>query len=284
MTVIGYKLAVSRKALTKDVISKIESLVWAKVRSDRISTVFAINSSKVHAFELKIPTMFRKLWTEIKEIAEYLKEAYEITIEAVIKAFKERSVFALLKGLGFSLVKLTKAVSLALKLPSSAVFHALDALVEEFGSSKLFMALDAKARLQKLEAVIRKHPVLTRLTGLTIAGLIFIIYIKAPFIGDVAFDFDLVDSMVAAIKGNFNLAEFFTSPDAIHTVVVLLFGGLSGGVSLLDYGAGALAKVLTFMGSHAEDVSAVLLAVFTLGQSALGCAYLFRKNSNETRS
>ena len=42
------------------------------------------------------------------------------------------------------------------------------------------MALDPKNRLRKLESVIRKHPILTRLTGLTIAGLIFIIYIAAP--------------------------------------------------------------------------------------------------------
>jgi hypothetical protein len=127
------------------------------------------------------------------------------------------------------------------------------------------MALDAKNRLRKLESVIRKHPILTRLTGLTIAGLIFIIYIKAPFIGDVAFDFDLVESMLAALKGNFNLEEFFTSPDAIHTMLVLLFGGLTGGFSIIDYGTGALARALSFLGSHSEDVSAIMLAIFYAG-------------------
>lgn len=46
VTVIGDKLAVSRKAPTEDVISKIESLGWSKVHSDRISTVFAINGAE----------------------------------------------------------------------------------------------------------------------------------------------------------------------------------------------------------------------------------------------
>lgn len=227
--------------------------------------VASLDQSKVTAFSFNMPGQFRKLWEEIKQLANYLKEAKDIALDAVIRAFKQRSVFALLKGLGFSLVKLSKALIALVKLPSSALFAALDALAEAFSNTKLMKSLDVRARLERLEAVIRKHPILSKVTGAVIAGLIFVIYIKAPFIGDVEFDFDLVESMLAALKGNYNLADFFTSPDAIHTIGVLLFGGLTGGFSLLDYGAGAMAKTLKFLGSHAEDVSAVLLAIFYAG-------------------
>lgn len=227
--------------------------------------VASLDQSRVTAFNLNLPGPLRKLWVEIKQLATYLKEAKDIAMDAVIKAFKQRSVFALLKGLGFSLVKLSKAVAAAIRLPSAALFTALDALADAFGNTKLMKALDVRGRLEKLEAVIRKHPVLSKLTGLAIAGLIFLIYVKAPFIGDIEFDFDLVESMLAALKGNYNLAEFFTSPDALHTMAVLLFGGLTGGASLLDYGAGFIAKGLRFLGSRAEDVSAIMLALFYAG-------------------
>lgn len=227
--------------------------------------VASLDKSKVTAFSFNMPGLLRKLWGEIKQLASYLKEAKDIAIDAVIKAFKQRSVFVLLKGLGFSLVKLTKAVAAALRLPSAALFAALDALAEAFGNTKLMKAMDVRARLEKLEAVIRRHPILSKLTGLAIAGLIFVIYIKAPFIGDIEFDFDLVESMITAIRGNYNLAEFFTSPDAIHTIAVLLFGGLTGGASLLDYGAGAITKVLRFLGSQSENVSLILMALFYAG-------------------
>lgn len=227
--------------------------------------VASLDPSKVQAFNWTIPGPLKKLWGEIKQLAAYLKEAKDIGLDAVISAFKQRSVFTLLKGLGFSLVKLSKALIALVKLPSSALFAALDALAEAFSNTKLMKSLDVRARLERLEAVIRKHPILSKITGAVIAGLIFVIYIKAPFIGDVEFDFDLVESMISALKGNYNLADFFTSPDAIHTIGVLLFGGLTGGFSLLDYGAGAMAKTLKFLGSHAEDVSAVLLAIFYAG-------------------
>ena len=227
--------------------------------------VASLDESRVEAISFAVPPQMKKLWEEIKQLAAYLKEAKDVAVDAVIKAFKQRSVFTLLKGLGFSLVKLAKAVNAALKLPSSALFAALDALVEAFGNSRLFKRMDPKTRLEKLEAVIRQHPILTKVTGLAIAGLILVIYIKAPFIGDTEFDFDLVDSMLKAIKGNFNLVDFFTSRDAIHTIAVLLFGSLTGGASLLDYGAGAIAKMLKFLGSHSEDVSAILLALFYTG-------------------
>lgn len=227
--------------------------------------VASLDHSKVQAFSMTLPGPLKKLWGEIKQLAAYLKEAKDIGLAAVISAFKQRSVFTLLKGLGFSLVKLSKALIALVKLPSSALFAALDALAEAFSNTKLMKSLDVRARLERLEAVIRKHPILSKITGAVIAGLIFVIYIKAPFIGDVEFDFDLVESMISALKGNYSLADFFTSPDAIHTIGVLLFGGLTGGFSLLDYGAGAMAKTLKFLGSHAEDVSAVLLAIFYAG-------------------
>ena len=227
--------------------------------------VASLDPTRVQAFNWTIPGPLKKLWGEIKQLAAYLKEAKDIGLDAVISAFKQRSVFTLLKGLGFSLMRLGKAVAAALRLPSATLFAALDALAEAFGNTKLMKAMDVRVRLEKLEAVIRKHPILSKLTGLAIAGLIFVIYIKAPFIGDLEFDFDLVESMIAAIKGNYNLAEFFTSPDAIHTMAVLLFGSLTGGVSLLDYGAGAVTKALRFLGSNAENVSIILMAIFYAG-------------------
>ena len=225
----------------------------------------SLDTASVTAFELTLPGPLRKLKEEISQLCTYLKEAKDIAVVSVLRAFKERSVFALLKGLGFSLVKITKAIMLALRLPSAALFAALDALSDAIGDTKLFKALAVSERLERLEAVIRKHPILSKVTGLVIAALIFIIYIEAPFIGDVAFDFDLVESMLAALKGNYSLTTMFTSPDAMHTLLVLIVGAATGGVSLLDYGAGYMARSLKFLGAHGEDISAVLLAIFYAG-------------------
>lgn len=233
--------------------------------ADYRTMLASLDPAVVTAFEFTLPGPLRKLKDEISQLCTYLKESRDLAIGSVLKAFKERSVFALLRGLGFSLMKLTKALLMAMRLPSAALFAALDALTDAIGDTKLFKALAVTERLARLEAVIRKHPILSRVTGLVIAALIFIIYIEAPFIGDTAFDFDLVDSMLAALKGNYSLTTMFTSPDAMHTLLVLLVGAATGGVSLLDYGAGYMARSLKFLGAHSEDVSAVLLAIFYAG-------------------
>jgi len=227
--------------------------------------VASINPAYVVAFDFKVPSALKGLWNDLKDIGNLLKESGEVGWEHIVQAFKEKSVFTLLKGVGFSLAKLLKAVKAAAGLPGNALFRALQDLTELIGSSKAFKALKVSERLELLDKVLKKHPVLTKLTGLALAGLLIWMWLHASFTGHVDRDLDLVDAVVDCIRGNFDLKELFTSPDGINSLACLLFGIATGGAGLTSYGFGKVESALSWLGDNSGTVFNLALALFYAG-------------------
>lgn len=232
--------------------------------SDYCRVIACLDPSVVLSFDFKIPGPLKKLWDEIKQVGTYLKEAGEVGYEHLVKAFQEKSVFHLLKGFAFSLGKLLKAVIAALRLPSSALFAALDMLVDVFKNKKLLTSLKPAERLSKLQEVIKQHPVLTKVTGLAVAGLLFVIFLKSSMTGNVGYDLGIVDSIVAAARGDFDLVTLFASKDGLHILTTLLFGVVTG-TGITDYGLAHVESLLTFLGAHSGEIYSILLALFYAG-------------------
>jgi len=232
--------------------------------------VAGLDPSKVQAFDFKLPSGLKKLWSELKEVANELKDAAGIGLDAVIKAFQERSVFTLLKGLGFSLKKLLKAVIKASALPAHTVFAAFDALIEAFGDSALLQRMDVHERVAKLDAVIKRHPILTKVTGAAVAGFLIWQYLHTSNTGDVHYDLSLVDTILNCIRGDYSLADMFASKQGLRDISVLLFGLTTGGMGLTSYGASHVESVLKFLGQHSSQGAAILIALFYAAARKIG--------------
>lgn len=229
---------------------------------DYKKVVAALDPSYVAAFSFTVPSALKGLWTDLKEIGTLLKESAEVGWEHIVQAFKEKSVFTLLKGVGFSVAKLLKAVKVAASLLSNAVYRSLEDLRSVLVDNHTFQKMKIGERLEALDHILKSHPVLSKLSGLAVAGLLIWIWLHSSFLGHVDRDLDLVDTIVACLHGNFDLKELFTSPDGVHALACLLFGVATGGAGLTTYGFNHAEKFLSWIGSHSGNAFNLLLALF----------------------
>jgi len=237
----------------------------ADVTYEQYATVveaLARDPHELQAFEFKVPGALKKLWSELKEVGALLAESAHIGWDSIVQAFKEKSVFRLLKGVGFSIAKLLKAVKKAMALPATALFSAFDDLIETFGSSKLMQHLDVHERVKKLDEVIHRHPVLTKVTGLAVAGFLVWGFLHASSTGDADYDLGIVDAVINCVKGDYSLADMFASKQGLKDISVLLFGLASGGLGITAYGASHVEGLLHFLGSHSGDAASLMVALF----------------------
>ena len=95
-----------------EAVTRLQSDAIRNITYEQYAQVVAsLDPNYVAAFEL--PNFLKGLWTDLKEVGTLLKESAEVGWEHIIKAFKEKSVFTLMKGVGFSVAKLLKAVKAA---------------------------------------------------------------------------------------------------------------------------------------------------------------------------
>jgi hypothetical protein len=231
-----------------------------------------------------VPSILKGLWGDLKAIGTHLKESGDVAWEHIVAAFKEKSIFTLLKGVGFSLKKLLQAIHAAMKIPSNA-FHAfIQEVVKDFGSLEAVKKLDIKTRLAKLEALLKKHPAIARVSGIALAGFLIWMFIHASFLGHPANDLGLVDAVLDCIHGNFDLVEMFTSPAGLHAIGCLAFGLATGGASLFDYGFSNAEHLLSWMGDSAGGVYGLLLALFYKGAKKVHEHFEFKHLPKELKA
>lgn len=250
----------------------------------RVVAMLDHDPRQVHAFDLKVPGALKKLWSELKAVASLLKESADIAVEAVIKAFQEKSVFRLLKGVGFSLSKLLKAVKVAAAIPAQTLFAAIDDLIDAFGSSASLQKLNVHERVAKLDAIIHRHPVLTKLTGVAVAGFLVWAYLHASSTGHADYDLGIVEAVINCVHGDYSLADMFASKQGIKDISVLLFGLATGGAGITSYGAGRIESLLHFLGKHSGEVASLLIALFYTGARKLGLHIDYSHEPQELKS
>ena len=81
----------------------------------------------------------------------------------------------------------------------------------------------------KVDELLDKYPLLKKITGPMVAGLLLLVWLNISFIGDFNYDFDISD-MFAAFVGNFNLNDLFVSPEGLAMLSFVATNLLSGGV------------------------------------------------------
>lgn len=160
----------------------------------------------------KIGDFFGHMKRQVESLAEHLR----MSVAEIVEAFKSKQVFAFLKAIAFNLAKALKP----LKAFAELYHDGLIKVFTEIHKTKAFQALNSGA--MKLDEFLNKYPLLKRLAGPAIAGLLIWMFLAANFTGSPAADMDMTAAIKAAISGSFSVAELFTSPAGIMAITLLL--------------------------------------------------------------
>jgi hypothetical protein len=97
---------------------------------------------------------------------EKISKELNIGISEVIKAFKDRNVFNILKSFGFAFKKILKCVNIFTTLIKQGILGIFDEIVK----TKTFQKI--KSGAIKVDELLNRYPLLKRLTGIAMAGLL----------------------------------------------------------------------------------------------------------------
>lgn len=176
----------------------------------------------------KIPGPLGHLIEHLKELVHDLVSGLKIGFMDIIAALKQRDVFALLKGIGFNLKVIVKAmVKLAHSGPKMLV-RTLQDLEKAGWLEKL------KSGAATVDDMLHAHPILTKVGGVVIGALLIWLWMNATFTGSPITDLDMTD-IVQALLGHYSVADIFASPSGLVMLAVSFSGmaGLSAGVNWL---------------------------------------------------
>jgi hypothetical protein len=165
-----------------------------------------------------------KIFNELRYNIQKIGRDFLLNLNELISAFKQRNVFDMIKAFGFNF----KLIFRAIQAFTNALKGGLLEVFKDLSRTRAFQKMRSGAL--KVDKVIEKHPILKRLTGIVIAGLLLYIWLNMTFIGDLDYDFNFSDT-VAALHGSFSIADIFTSPEGL--MLMTLFGtGFAFGLSV----------------------------------------------------
>lgn len=162
--------------------------------------------------------------TFFKELGKYFEQIsrdFNLSIEEIVKAFKNRNVFEIFRAFKFSFKKILRAINDLTTLVRKGLFK----IFEEISKTGIVKKLQSGA--MKVDEVLNKYPILKKLTGFIIAGLLFYMWLNMTFIGDLDYDFNISD-MTNALSGNYAIADLFTSPSGLMLIALFATGSLFG--------------------------------------------------------
>jgi hypothetical protein len=162
-----------------------------------------------------------KIFNEIKMFTEKISKELNIGISEVIKAFKDRNVFNILKSFGFAFKKILKCVNIFTTLIKQGILGIFDEIVK----TKTFQKI--KSGAIKVDELLNRYPLLKRLTGIAMAGLLLWMWLNMTFIGDLDYDFNFGD-IINAISGNFSIEQLFFSSSGLMLITLFGVGNFMG--------------------------------------------------------
>ena len=160
-------------------------------------------------------------FNDIKEIINALASEFKLGVKEIIKAFKNRDVFGVLKAFGFNLKLMIKSINAFTGIIRKGILK----IFEEMASTGVFQKIRSGAL--KVDEVLNRYPLLKKVAGIAVAGLLLYIWLNMTFIGDMDYDFNFGD-LVAALRGSFSLADLFVSPSGLMLIALLGTGSLLG--------------------------------------------------------
>lgn len=162
-----------------------------------------------------IPGIFR----EIKSVLQEISDEFKLEMTDIVIALKNKDVFKLLKSVGFGLtLKSFRAFSKIISAPVNRAF-------KELHDTKIFKKF--RDNRDEIRDFLDRHPVIKKISGIALAGLLLFIWFNMTFIGSLQFDMDLSD-IVNAVRGSYTIEDFLTSPDLVKYLILFLTGVVTG--------------------------------------------------------
>lgn len=160
-----------------------------------------------------------ELFSRVKEMITHIAEEIGTDVREIIEVFRTKPMLAFLKAIKFSIMTLVKPLKEFAKLYKDGILK----VMEEIHKTKAMQKLHSGAI--KFDDFIAQYPILKKLTGPAIAGLLAWMWISANFTGHPELDIDLSAVFNAALHGQWSAAELFTSKQGL-AALGLLFTGL----------------------------------------------------------
>jgi len=170
---------------------------------------------------------FKNIGAELKKIfknfrEEIVKVAQDtgIGIDSVVAGFRNRNMYAILKGFGFSIKSMLGALSKVSELWRNGLF----AVFHEIANTGMMKKIQSGAA--KADEILKKYPILKKLSGVLIAALLVYIWMNMTFIGDLDYDFNF-EAVFNALMGNFSIEQLFTGASGIMLLTLFATGSIA---------------------------------------------------------
>ena len=190
---------------------------------ERQAYFIAIDLIESNQLNEGILDMFGSLKSKIQSKIEFFQALADISkqkLEDLVVLFKDSRVFKFFQHINFNLKFFFDLIKKGFKVYNE-VQKAIAQYVSESKIGKF-----TQDKMQGLDAFLKNHPVLKRISGIAVAGLLLYIWMNMSYTGDFSYDFDFSD-ILSSLSGNFSLETLFAGTDG--TRLLLLFAtGLVG--------------------------------------------------------
>lgn len=246
----------------------------SKISYQQYCSVVNLLENPNREIALSLPGPLGALFDHLKDLSKTLVDDLKIGMAELVKAFKQKSVFSLLKSVAFNLKALVKAFNKLAHTGPKMVLGLITKLHETGAFDKL------QKGLISANDFLDENPLLKKIGGPVFAASLLFMWFNCMFTGHPSTDLDMTH-LGKAIIGNYDLLELFGSPAALTSLVLVLTSTLGvmsgstliqGAVSLVSWMGSDLynlALALAFTGlKAAKDAPAVKkLHDFILGDS-----------------
>ena len=122
----------------------------------------------------KISSIFKEIKKDLIKLSDDMK----IDVLDIVSSFKSKNMFSMLKVFKFSIKHIFKSVTALSNLVRKGLFN----IFEEIHKTGAFKKIEKG--LMSIDDLLNKYPLLKKVGGIAIAGLIFYMWTQMTFIGD----------------------------------------------------------------------------------------------------
>lgn len=163
--------------------------------------------------EMGIPSFLKDKFSFISNFAKLVKTSWE----NVIGFFQNRNIYQLFQKINWSLPNLWKIVKSGYDKYKSLV-HLIHTAAHYIAGTKT--AKFSEDQFAKIDRFISKHPIVAKITGPALAGLLLFIWMNQSHTGDLEHDFN-IQNVIKAFNGEFSLADLFAGTSGAHSLILL---------------------------------------------------------------
>ena len=168
----------------------------------------------------RLKTILEFIRTMKKGFDQFMKDS-GMGLIALYKAIANRDFYKLLSALKFNITQIMKAIGAVQKLAASGLLYTLN----EISGGNIQKKISTGAI--KVNELIQKYPILSKVTKYVLAGLIIWMWTRMTFIGDFEFDFDLSIAF-DALNGTYTLSHLLGTPKGLEFITLFFTGQFAG--------------------------------------------------------